>query len=298
MNSNLFKSGIVSISGNPNVGKSTLLNFILGQKLAIVTPKPQTTRGAIRGIYNRENMQILFVDNPGFLKPKSLLDDFMIRQARKNVKNADLVYYVVEPRIPDELDVKNQVSLFKREKKPVFLLINKVDSIIKCDILPIIDKYKLLYEFDGIFPVSALKGDNIDVLLKKTEDILPQGEPIFPPDMISDQYERYFVEELIREKIFFLTQQEVPYSTTVKVNEFKQQNQDKTYIRADIIVEREAHKPIIIGKGGVMIKKIGQKSRLEIEKFLGEPCYLELFVKVVKDWKNTDSKLRSFGYER
>ncbi len=298
MNNKAFKSGIVSISGNPNVGKSTLLNFILGQKLAIVTPKAQTTRGAIRGIYNEEEMQILFIDNPGFLKPKSMLDDFMLKQARKSIKDADLIYYVVEPRVPDELEVKNQLASFKREKKPVILLINKVDSLPRAEVLPVIDKFKSMFEFLDVFPISAVKGDNIDALLKKTKDSLPEGEAIFPTDMVSDQYEKYFVEELIREKIFFLTQQEIPYSATVKVKEFKQQDEGKLFIRAEIIVERESHKPIIIGKGGLMIKKIGQKSRMEIEKFLGEPCYLELFVKVVKDWKNIDSKLRNLGYER
>ncbi|MDX9703111.1 MAG: GTPase Era [Candidatus Auribacterota bacterium] len=296
MNKKLFKTGVVSISGKPNVGKSTLLNSIIGQKMAIVSPKPQTTRGVIRGIYTGESMQVLFVDNPGFLKPRDKLDEFMFKQARESIKNADLVYFVVEPSLPDEESVRLDLKPIVQDKRPVFLVVNKIDSINKELLLPVIDAYRSLHQFDQIIPVSALKSNNTQTLLAETEKYLPEGEPLFPEDMVSDQFERYFVSELIREKVFEVTHQEVPYSVAVKIDEFVQRPQGKLYIRADIIVERTAHKSILIGKQGGMIKLIGKKARFAIESFMGCETYLELFVKVVEKWKEKDSCLREFGY--
>ena len=292
----MFKTGVVSISGRPNVGKSTLLNSIIGQKMAIVSPKPQTTRGVIRGIYTDKTMQVVYVDNPGFLKPRDKLDEFMFKQARESIKNADLIYFVVEPALPDREAVLHDLQPIIQENRPVFLLINKVDIIDKELLLPIIDAYQSIHKFEQIIPISALKTDNIQPLLKATLPYIPEGEPLFPEDMLSDQFERYLVSELIREKIFEVTHQEVPYSVAVKIDEFAERSNGKTYIRADIIVERTSHKSMLIGKQGGMVKLIGKKARFEIEEFLGSSVYLELFVKVVKKWKEKDSCLREFGY--
>lgn len=296
MNQESFKSGIISISGKANVGKSTLLNSIMGQKMAIVSSKPQTTRGVIRGIYTDDSMQILFVDNPGFLKPRDKLDEFMFKQAVESIKNADLVYYVVEPAPPDESAVRADLQNALRDDRPVFLILNKIDLIKKDVLLPIIDAYRSVYDFKEIIPISALKENNLQTLLEQTKQYLPEGDPLFPRDQISDQYERYFAAELIREKVFEVTHQELPYSVAVKIDEFVQREHGKLYIRADIIVERANHKAMIIGKQGKMIKLIGKKSRIEIETFLGIPVFLELYVKVIPKWKEKDSCLRDLGY--
>ncbi len=292
----MSKAGVVSISGNPNVGKSTLLNAILGQKLAIVSSRPQTTRGIIRGIYNSVGLQVLFVDNPGFLSPRNKLDEFMFKQARESIHKANLIYLVVEPEKPDESFVKKITGSLVKENRPVFLVINKVDRLPKEELLPIIETYQSYYPFKQIIPISALNGDNIGVLLKETEKYMPEGEPFYPQDMVSDQYERYFVAELIREKLFHFTHQEVPYSTAVKIEDFKPRDVGKWFIRATIVVEKSTHKGIIIGKGGLLLRKIGRTARKDIEDFLGQQCYLELFVKVVKDWKTNKYHLRDLGY--
>ncbi|MEW6534058.1 MAG: GTPase Era [Candidatus Auribacterota bacterium] len=297
MTKNNFRSGIISIAGNPNVGKSTLLNRLLGQKIAIVSPRPQTTRGVIRGIYTDDKMQILFVDNPGFLSPRDKLDEFMFKQAHASVNSADLVYLVVEPRMPDQAFQEKVLVPVIEAQKPVFLLINKVDTIAKIELLPIIDAFNKLYTFKQIIPLSALQGDNVADLLKATVDYLPEGPPLFPDDMVSDQYERFFVSELIREKIFLLTHQEIPYSVAVRIDEFAQREEGKWFIRATIVLDKESHKGIVIGKGGFLIKKIGSAARLDIEDMLGVECYLELFVKVIKDWKKKDIYLRELGYK-
>lgn len=292
----MIRTGIVSISGEPNVGKSTLLNAIMGQKLAIVSPRPQTTRGVIRGIYNGDGVQILFVDNPGFLAPKNKLDQFMFKQARESIKQAELVYLVVTHEMPDNTFTRTLPQEITRGDRPVFLIINKVDIIPKGKILPVIDAYQSLYPFKKIIPLSAVTGENIDVLLSETRKNLPESEPLFPEDMVSDQYERFFVAELIREKVFQFTHQEIPYSVAVKIDEFKPREIGKWFIRATLVVERDSHKGILIGRDGLLIKKIGQTARRDIENFLDTECYLELFVKVVKNWKKNDHILRELGY--
>ncbi len=291
-----MKIGIVSISGDPNVGKSTLLNNIMGQKLSIVSSKPQTTRGVIRGIYNQTDSQILFVDNPGFLKPRNKLDQFMFRQSKESIRESDIVYLMVEPQIPDDESVKFQLGSVTRETRPIFLIINKIDTIPKDQILSIIEAYSGLYDFAEIFPISALDGDNVSHLLSKTKDLMKEGVPLFSQDIVSDQYEKYFVSELIREKVFNLTHQEIPYSVAIKIEEFKRRADCKLYIRAVLVVERDTHKGMIIGKSGAMIKQIGRLARKDIEEFVDGQCYLELFVKIDKNWKTSDSKLRELGY--
>ena len=293
---NSFKSGVVSICGDPNVGKSTLLNAVMGQKMAIVSRKPQTTRGVIRGIYTKDNVQILFVDNPGFIEPKDKLDTFMFNQARDSIREADLVLFVVEPKLPDEQTVMKNIEPIAHNKRPVVLVVNKIDTIPKLEILPLIESYRSIYNFEDIIPISAIKKDNIDTLMEQTVKLLPEGLPLFPEDIVSDQFERYFVAELIREKVFLLTHQEVPYSVAVKIVEIKERPGAKTLIRADVIVSRTAHKAMIIGEKGSLIKKIGQSARRDIEEFLGGPCYLELFVKIIKNWQKSEKHLKEFGY--
>ncbi|MCD6460924.1 GTPase Era, partial [bacterium] len=288
--------GVVSICGDPNVGKSTLLNAVMGQKMAIVSRKPQTTRGVIRGIYTKDNVQVLFVDNPGFIEPKDRLDTFMFNQARDSIRQADLVLFVVEPQLPDKAAVLKNLEPILKNKRPVFLIINKIDKIPKPEILPLIETYSDIYRFEKIIPISALKKDNVDSLMEEAVNLLPEGLPLFPEDIVSDQFERYFVAELIREKVFRLTHQELPYSVAVKINEIKQRQGAKTLVRADVIVSRTAHKSMIIGAKGALIKKIGQTARRDVEDFLGEPCYLELFVRVIKNWQKSAKYLKEFGY--
>lgn len=297
MHNSEYKTGIVSISGNPNVGKSTLLNRLLGMKLAIVSPRPQTTRGVIRGIFSSEQMQILFVDNPGFLTPRDKLDEFMFKQARDSLHSAELIYLVVEPKRPDDLFETEILQPVIETKKPVFLIINKIDTVAKPEILPLIEAYRACYDFEQIIPISAANGENIDTLLAQTAQYLPEGPPLFPEEMVSDQYERFFVSELIREKIFLLTHHEVPYSVAIRVDEFKQREQGKWFIRATIVVERDSHKGIIIGKNGSLIKRIGQSARRDIEDMIDTACFLELHVKVIKNWKKSEMHLRDFGYK-
>jgi len=287
---------VVSICGDPNVGKSTLLNAVMGQKMAIVSRKPQTTRGVIRGIYTKDNVQVLFVDNPGFIEPKDKLDTFMFNQARDSIREADLVLFVVEPQLPDEAALLKNLEPIVHNKRPVLLLINKIDTVQKQEILPLIEAYNSIYKFKSIIPISAIKKDNIDSLMEQTVSLLPEGMPLFPEDIVSDQFERYFVAELIREKVFLLTHQELPYSVAVKIIEIKERPGAKTLVRADVIVSRTAHKAMVIGDKGSLIKKIGQSARRDIEEFLGNPCYLELFVKVIKNWQKSEKHLKEFGY--
>jgi len=285
-----FKSGYVTICGKPNVGKSTLLNYLLGTKLAAVTPKPQTTRHKILGILNREDAQIIFVDTPGIFKPGYYLQKIMVKTAMSAVKDTDLVLLMVEP---DEYD---DDILDKIEKHPVVIAINKIDKLKRKEsLLPLIEEYSKHELVKEVVPISALKGVNVDELLQVIIDLLPEGEPYFPQDMLSDQNERFFVEEIIREKIFELYREEVPYASTVVIDEF-QEKEKKHYIRAIIYVESEGEKGIIIGKGGEKIKKLGIKAREEIELLLGHPVYLELWVKVRKGWRKKPEILREFGY--
>ncbi len=290
MSSKNFKSGYVTICGKPNVGKSTLLNYLLGTKLAAVTPKPQTTRHKILGILNREDAQIIFVDTPGIFKPGYYLQKIMVKTAMSAVKDTDLVLLMVEP---DEYD---DDILDKIEKHPVVIAINKIDKLKRKEsLLPLIEEYSKHELVKEVVPISALKGVNVDELLQVIIDLLPEGEPYFPQDMLSDQNERFFVEEIIREKIFELYREEVPYASTVVIDEF-QEKEKKHYIRAIIYVESEGEKGIIIGKGGEKIKKLGIKAREEIELLLGHPVYLELWVKVRKGWRKKPEILREFGY--
>ncbi|MFQ5427581.1 MAG: GTPase Era [Thermodesulfobacteriota bacterium] len=289
-----FSSGFVSIIGRPNTGKSTLLNAILGEKISIVSKRAQTTRNVIKGVKNVPQGQIVFLDTPGIHKGRGALSSFMMREAMNSIKDVDALILLVEPALPVKGDMVI-IEALKNTRAPVILCINKVDTINKLDILPVIEAYKPLYPFHDIVPLSALKGFGVELVLEILQALLPEGPPFFPEDMVTDQPERFMVSEMVREKVFRLTHQEIPYSTAVVVEEFRE-GPKVISIRAVINVERDSQKGIIIGKKGAMLKKIGTLARGEIERFLGTKVFLELFVRVKKDWTSNERSLREFGY--
>ncbi len=290
-----FRSGYVSILGRPNVGKSTFLNAILGEKVAIVTSKPQTTRNRIIGVRTTPSAQIVFIDTPGIHKPMGRLGEFMVKEAIESLKEVDIVLLMVEPQKPGTEETAI-IDLFKQKNNlTVFLLINKIDTIRKIELLPIIEKYSLIYPFDEIIPVSAVRGDGLDIVLGKIIDRLPEGPKYYPDDIFTDQLERFMVAEIIREKIMRLTEEEIPYSVAVEVTQWEEK-EDMIVINANIYVEKESQKGIIIGKRGSMLKAIGTASREEIEGLLNTKVYIELWVKVKKDWRKKTGALRELGY--
>ncbi len=289
-----FTSGFVSIIGRPNTGKSTLLNKLLGEKISIVSKKAQTTRNVIKGVLNLEDGQIVFLDTPGIHKGRGALSSFMMREAMGSLKDVDVLVLLVEAAPP----VGGDLAILKALKSttcPVILCINKVDTISRDDIFPVIEAYKPLYAFHEIIPISALRGHAMGPLVETLKGLLPEGPPYFPADMVTDQPERFMAAEMVREKVFRLTHQEIPYSTAVVVEEFRE-GAKVISIRAVINVERDSQKGIIIGKKGAMLKKIGTLARGEIERFLGAKVFLELFVRVKKDWTGNERSLREFGY--
>lgn len=302
MNSPGFRSGYVALIGEPNVGKSTLLNALLGQKLSIVTPKPQTTRHKIAGILTGDNYQIVFLDTPGLIEPRYTLQEVMMSFSAEAMKEADVAVFLTDATDRGAVaSVRNSPAiarLFKSpKKKPVFMVINKVDLVEKGAILPLIKAFSEAYPFDEIIPVSALKEKNLDDLKETIVKYIPEGNAFYPEDYVSDRDERFFVSELIREEIFKVFKEEVPYSTTVEIEEFRDSDSErKTFIRAVVYVERESQKGIIIGKEGAALKRIGQSSRRQIEEMIGHEVFLELFVKVVKEWRDDRVKIRRMGY--
>lgn len=291
-----FKSGFVAIIGRPNVGKSTLLNAILGEKISIVSQKPQTTRNRIRGIKNIENAQIVFLDTPGIHDAKGYLNEFMVKEAMSALEDIDVVIYLVEAGKKTE-EENFIIENLKKIKCHVILGINKADMAQKNKLLPLIDEYSKLYRFKEVMPLSALKGEGISELVNLIIELLPEGPKYFAEDILTDQPERFIAAEIIREKVFLLTKQEIPYSTAVAVERFKE-NPKKNIISisATINVERDSQKGIIIGKGGNMLKQIGTRARVDIERLLGTKVFLELFVKVLKDWTKDKRMLKEFGY--
>ena len=294
-----FKSGYVSIIGAPNVGKSTLLNAILGQKLAIVTPKPQTTRNQIRGILTTDTHQIIFVDTPGLMNPKYRLQSEMVKTAYGALADADVVLFVIDVTRRDP-DIEDTIlKRLKRIKSTTILVPNKVDLVEKRTLLPIFEDYSQKFEFAHIIPISALTADGVPVLLEQIEDYLPVGPQYFPEDQLSDLPERFFIAETVREKIMLMTQREIPYASAVVVEEFEKRQTNKSgeilYIRAIIYAERQTQKQIIIGKGGKLVKRVGELARIDIEKFLDERVFLELYVTVKADWRRDARKLKELG---
>jgi GTPase len=292
-----YKSGFVSIIGRPNVGKSTFLNRVIGQKIAIMSDKPQTTRNKIQGVYTTDDAQIIFIDTPGIHKPKHKLGDFMMKVAENALKEVDLILFMINA---EEGFGRGDAFIIERLKKintPVFLVINKIDQVHPDDLLPLIEQYKSLHEFAEIVPISALQGNNIETLIEQIKKYLPEGPQYYPADQVTDHPERFIIAELIREKALHLTREEVPHSIAVVIDAIERRQDSSTvYVSATIIVERDSQKGIIIGKQGRMLKEIGQRARVDIEALLGSKVFLELWVKVQKDWRNKLSQLRDFGF--
>lgn len=292
------KSGFVAIIGRPNVGKSTLLNRIVGQKIAIMSDKAQTTRNKIQGVYTTENMQIVFIDTPGIHKPKHRLGDYMVNEAYGALQEVEAVLFMVNA---DEKRGKGDNLIIERLQKldvPVFLVVNKIDKIHPDDLLAVIQDYATQMDFTEVVPLSATQGNNFETLMQLLEEQIPEGPQYFPKDQITDHPEYFIVSELVREKVLLFTQEEIPHSVAVVVDSMKRDENDKILIQATINVERDSQKGIIIGKGGKMLKQIGIRARQDMEKMLGDKVYLELWVKVQKDWRDKQRTLDDFGYKK
>ncbi len=290
-----FRSGYVSIIGRPNVGKSTLLNALLGQKISIVAARPQTTRNRILGIKNLPEAQIIFIDTPGIHKPQNLLGEAMVRTAREVLEEIDVVLFVAEAGRQAEKD-RIIIESLARVAKPVFLIINKIDEVKKQDILPMMDRYSELFHFSEIIPVSALKGDGIGIVLQKILEHLPAGPKYYPDDIVTDQIERFMAAEIIREKIMEKTGEEVPYSVAVDIDSWTERPDGVVAIAGNIYVEREGQKGIIIGAKGRMLKEVGTLARIDIERLLGTRVFLQLWVKVKRGWRDDKKILHDLGY--
>jgi GTPase len=292
----VFRSGFIGIVGRPNVGKSTLFNAIIGEKISIIADKPQTTRNKITGIKNLPDAQLVFLDTPGIHKAKTPLNRAMVRTARESFNDADILLMLVEANSAVHSQDIFLIEGLAEIDIPVFLVINKIDLIEKNLLLPLIDKFRNLYSYQEIFPVSATKGDGLDELLQTIKNTLPEGPQYFTEDTFTDASERFIAAEFIREKIMLLTSQEVPYATAVEIDTFKE-DEEKNLIRisATITVEKESQKAIMIGKKGSMLKNIGTQARLEMENLFDSKVFLELFVRVKKDWTSNDKMLQEFG---
>lgn len=296
MSQQKFHSGFAAIVGRPNVGKSTLLNRILGEKLVITSDKPQTTRNRIQGIHNVKNGQIVFVDTPGVHRAKSRLNRSLVDAAMEAVSGVDLILYLVDATANVSLEREMMEEILPRCSSPVFLVLNKIDLVAKETLLQKMAAYSDIHSFAELIPLSAQSGDGVEMLAELVCKALPEGPPYFPDDILTDLPERFVVAEMIREKIFRLTHDEVPYSVAVQVESFKERENGVIAIAASVIVERDSQKGIIIGRRGEMLKKIGVAARTEIEQFLATRVFLELFVKVSRDWSDNPQKLKEFGY--
>ena len=296
MSDSTYKAGFVSIIGRPNVGKSTLLNRILGEKIVAVSDKPQTTRNVIRGILSDETSQIVFVDTPGIHTARTRINRAMVDAAMTVVTGIDLMLLVVDATQKiEEAFIKD---ICGKSGAPIYLVLNKIDQVTpKEKLFTVIEGYTRLYDFPEIIPISAQSGSNIERLVDLVREQLPEGEALFPDDILTDLPEKFIVAELIREKVFRLTNREVPYGTAVVVEAFAERENGLVAINATIMVERDSHKGIIIGKKGVMLKKIGEQARRDIERLLGTKVYLELFVQVQERWTERTAMLRELGYE-
>lgn len=290
-----YKSGFAALIGRPNVGKSTLMNCIIGQKIAITSNKPQTTRNRIQTVYTSEEGQIVFVDTPGIHKAKNKLGDYMVSVAEKSLKDVDVILWLVEPTDYIGAGEQHIIEQLKKVKVPVILVINKIDTVKREQLLVYIDAYRKQMDFDEIVPVSALKNDNTDTLIQLIMKYLPYGPAFYDEDTITDQPMRQIVAELIREKVLRSINEEIPHGVAVTIESMKY-GKNIVNIDATIICEKDSHKGIIIGKGGAMLKKIGSLARSEIEDLLEQHVNLQLWVKVKKDWRDSDYLIKNFGY--
>lgn len=290
----MHKAGFVNIVGNPNVGKSTLMNRLVGEKISIITSKSQTTRHRIKGIVNTEDYQIVFSDTPGVVKPSYKMQEYMLEFSKSALTDADIILYVTD--VVESIE-KNQdfIEKVNKSEAPVLLVINKIDLTNQEKLLELYDKWKSLIPRAEIFPLSATENFNVDNLFRRITELLPEGEPYFPKDDLTDLPARFFVNEIIREKILQNYDKEVPYSVEVEVEEFKEDDK-RINIMAIIYVERSSQKGILIGSQGEALKKVGTEARKDIEAFFGKKVFLNLYVKVLKDWRNKDNELKNFGY--
>ena len=294
---NKHKSGFIAVIGRPNVGKSTLINSLIGQKIAIMSDKPQTTRNRILCILTQEDAQIVFLDTPGIHKPKHKLGEYMVRAAENTLKEVDAILFVVDATEDMGAGEFYILERLQATNKPVILIVNKLDLIDKSRVLPIISRYADKYQFEGVVPISAREKTNLDSLLTEIKKYLPEGPQYYPEDMVTDQPERLIVAELVREKVLQLTREEIPHAVAVDVDEMTTRANQDVYIRATIYVERDSQKGIVIGSRGKLLKDIGALARKDIETLLGSKVFLDLWVKVKKDWRNRDNVLKGFGFE-
>ncbi|PZE22692.1 GTPase Era [Paenibacillus xerothermodurans] len=291
-----FKSGFVAIIGRPNVGKSTLMNHVVGQKIAIMSDKPQTTRNKIHGVYTTDDAQIVFLDTPGIHKPTSKLGDYMMKVAQGTLGEVDAILFLID--VVEGLGGGDRfiIENLKKVKTPVILVMNKIDQVQPEQILQVITAYKDLYDFAEIVPISAMQGNNVNTLLEQVVKYLPEGPQYYPADQVTDHPEQFVIAELIREKILHLTREEIPHSIAVAIEDMKVADNGVVHISAIIYVERDSQKGIIIGKKGALLKEVGQQARRDIETLLGSKTFLELWVKVKKDWRNQERVLRDLGF--
>ncbi|ARJ13902.1 GTPase Era [Staphylococcus lugdunensis] len=292
----VHKSGFVSIIGRPNVGKSTFVNRVIGHKIAIMSDKAQTTRNKIQGVMTRDDAQIIFIDTPGIHKPKHKLGDYMMRVAKNTLSEIDAIMFMVN--VNEDIGRGNEyiMDMLRNVKTPVFLVLNKIDLVHPDSLMPRIEAYQKYMNFTEIVPISALEGLNVDHFIDVLKSHLPEGPKYYPDDQISDHPEQFVVSEIIREKILHLTSEEIPHAIGVNVDRMIKENEDRVRIEATIYVERDSQKGIVIGKGGKKLKEVGKRARHDIEMLLGSKVYLELWVKVQKDWRNKVNFIRQIGY--
>jgi GTP-binding protein Era len=293
----MFKSGFVTIIGRPNVGKSTLINFIMGEKLSIVSNRPQTTRNNIQTILTTKDSQIIFVDTPGMHKPRHKLGEYMVKVAQQSTSEVDVILFITTPG--DEVDKGDMHILeqLKESKIPVFLLVNKIDENTQERVAKTVQSYSEYFNFKEIIPIAAIKGKNVDIVTKLVVENIPEGPLYYPEDMITDQQERFIITEIIREKALKLLSQEVPHGIAIEIISMKRDERNMYHIEANMLCEKDSHKGIIIGKGGKTLKQISTYARQDIMKFLGEKVNLRLWVKVKKEWRDTSSILKELGYK-
>ena len=290
------KTAMITIAGRPNVGKSTLTNALVGEKIAIVSSKPQTTRTRISGVANRGDTQFVLLDTPGFHRPRTRLGDYMVKVVEESVADVDVIALVVEPIANVGEQERILIEKIKATKAPAVLVINKIDTVEKQTLLEVIAAYSSAHEFDAIVPVSARKGQGLEELLEELERFAVDGPQLFPDDMITDQPERQICAEMIREKLLLCLDKEIPHGTAVEITKFSRRDDDIIDIEATIICEKDSHKGIIIGKKGAMLKKIGELARKDIEQFMGDKVYLQTWVKVKENWRDNQAQLQNFGY--
>ena len=290
------KSGFVSIIGRPNVGKSTFVNRVIGHKIAIMSDKAQTTRNKIQGVMTRDDAQIIFIDTPGIHKPKHKLGDYMMRVAKNTLSEIDAIMFMVNVNEDIGRGDEYIMEMLKNVKTPIFLVLNKIDLVHPDTLMPKIEQYQSYMDFTDIIPISALEGLNVDHFIDLLKSFLPEGPKYYPDNQISDHPEQFVVSEIIREKILHLTSEEIPHAIGVNVDRMIKEDEDKVRIEATIYVERDSQKGIVIGKGGKKLKEVGKRARRDIEMLLGSKVYLELWVKVQRDWRNKVNFIRQIGY--